>query len=158
MSLSNSTDESTMTYSLYLLKQTKTEYLISACGFVPTSTPSTYLFQMLKDTHFNMILSPKEGCELEIVFIKNLESNDKNKLAILDHYNNNHSSGTIKSLLKFKCTSIDNYIELNMLSLTSDEKIKNIVLQCFVTNYKDKLHISNPYFSITKESLNNIIK
>ena len=161
MSSFNSLLESSMPYSLYLLKKTNNEYLISACGFVATSIGNNYMFQMLKDIHFNMIMSPKDGFELEIVFIKNLESNDKNKLTILDYYNNHHipkNNENIKTILKFKCTSIKDHIALNMLSLTSDNKIKNIELNSLVTNYNDKLHVSNPYFNINKETLNNLIK
>jgi hypothetical protein len=153
-------NSSNSTYNLYLVVKDKHNYLISACGFVSTSTIDKYIFQMLKDTHFSMIRSPTEGCELEIVFIKNMESNDKNKLAILDYYNNTSQDVTmnIKPIIKFKCDHIEDHIELNMLSLTSDTNMKNIELQFFVNNYQDKLHISNPYFRITKNDLNNLIK
>ena len=87
-------------------------------------------------------------------------SNDKNKLAILDYYNNTSRDVTmnVKPIIKFNCDHIGDHIELGMFTLTNDTKIKNIELQFFVNNYQDKLHISNPYFSITKNDLNNLIK
>jgi hypothetical protein len=160
MNSSNSIPEPNSTYNLYLVVKDKQDYLISACGFVSTSTIDKYIFQMLKDTHFSMIRYPTDGCELEIVFIKNIKSNDKNKLAILDYYNNTSRDVTmnVKPIIKFNCDHIGDHIELGMFTLTNDTKIKNIELQFFVNNYQDKLHISNPYFSITKNDLNNLIK
>ena len=145
-------------YSLYILLKENDKYLISACEFTCTVNIDTYIFQMLKDTYFSMINHPKDGCEFEIVSCVNLGTNEQSKISILKYFNNNLPNINIKSLLKFKCNHVGDYISSNILSLTSDTKIKNIKLEFFVNKYDTKLYISNPYFSISKNDLNNLIK
>ena len=53
-----------------------------------SSTPTNYIFQLLKDTHFSNICSDDEELNIEIISIKNLGTNTTNKLAILDYLNN----------------------------------------------------------------------
>ena len=144
-------------YSVYIVLKEKDKYLISACEFTCTLNIDTYIFQMLKDTYFSMIIPPKDGCEFEIVLGINLGTNEQSKISILKYFNNNLPNINIKSLLKFKCNHIEDYISSKILSLNSDT-IPNIKLEFFVNNYDTKLYISNPYFSISKNDLNNFIK
>lgn len=75
-------------HTFYAIIKKNDEYVISGHSFVCSSTPTNYIFQMLKDTHFSNICSDDEELNIEIVTVKNPGTNSFNKLTILDHFNN----------------------------------------------------------------------
>ena len=163
---------------LYAVIKKKDEYSISAFGFVCSTTPTNYIFQMLKDTHFSIICSDDEELNIEIIAIKNLGSNTANKLAILDYFNNDKAlNDTIKHILKFSSAHIKSNIVDNMLVIknsTSHNEFKSIInknlepnelnnvyncmqnveLHLVVNDYNKQLYISNPSFILDKNSIN----
>jgi hypothetical protein len=169
-------------YTLYAVIKQNDEYSISAFGFVCSTTPTNYIFQMLKDTHFSIICSDDEELNIEIIAIKNLGSNSANKLAILDYLNNDKAleNDSIKSIMKFYSKHIKSNIVDNMLVIknsTSHNEFKSIInknlettelnnvynsmqiveLHLLINNYNKQLYISNPSFSIDKNSMNYLL-
>jgi hypothetical protein len=163
---------------LYAVIKKKDEYSISAFGFVCSATPTNYIFQILKDTHFSIICSDDAELTIEIISIKNLGTNTANKLAILDYFNNDKVlNDTIKHILKFSSAHIKSNIVDNMLVIknsTSHNEFKSIInknlepnelnnvyncmqnveLHLLVNDYNKQLYISNPSFILDKNSIN----
>jgi hypothetical protein len=168
-------------HTLYAVIKKNDEYSISACGFICSTTPTNYIFQMLKDTHFSNICSDDEDLNIEIIAIKSLGTNTANKLAILDYLNNDKAlNDNIKSILKFYSQHIKSNIVDNMLVIknsTSHTEFKSIInknlettelnnvyncmqnveIHLLVHNYNKQLYISNPSFSIDKNSMNYLL-
>ena len=169
-------------YTLYAVIKQNDEYSISAFGFVCSTTPTNYIFQMLKDTHFSIICSDDEELNIEIIAIKNLGSNSANKLAILDYLNNDKAleNDSIKSIMKFYSKHIKSNIVDNMLVIknsTSHNEFKSIInknlettelnnvynsmqiveLHLLINNYNKQLYISNPSFILDKNSINYLL-
>ena len=167
---------------LYAVNKKNDEYSISACGFVCSSTSTNYIFQLLKDTHFSNICSDDEELNIEIISIKNLGTNSTNKLAILDYLNNDKvlKNENIKTIFKFYSQHIKSNIVDNMLVIknsTSHTEFKSIInknlettelnnvyncmqnveIHLLVHNYNKQLYISNPSFSIDKNSMNYLL-
>ena len=168
--------------SLYAVIKKNDEYYISACGFVCSSTPTNYICQLLKDTHFSNICSDDEELNIEIIAIKNIGTNDANKLAILDYLNNDKTlnDDTIKTIFKFYSSHIKNDITNEILVIKNSmehSQIKSIINQplesneennlsnnvidvkinFLINNYNKQLYISNPSFIVDKNSLNYLL-
>ena len=172
-------------HTFYAVIKKNDDYSISACGFVCSSTPTNYIFQMLKDTHFSNICSDDEELTIEIIAIKNIGTNNNNKLTILDYLNNDKvlENDSIKSIMKFYSKKIKNDIKNDILiirnSMSHSEfksilnqilqdnqdnqfnnmynSILNVELHLIVNNYNKQLYISNPSFSIDKNSMNYLL-
>jgi len=167
---------------LYAVLNKNDEYSISACAFVYSSSHSNYIFQLLKDTHFSNICSDDEELNIEIISIKNLGTNSSNKLAILDDLNNNKAlkNDNIKTIFKFYSSHIKNDIKNDTLVIKNSmdhsqfksiinqtlqdnqlnnlyNSILNVELHLLVNNYNKQLYISNPSFSIDKNSINYLL-
>jgi len=168
--------------SLYAVIKQNDVYSISACGFVCSSTPTKYICQLLKDTHFSNICSDDEELNIEIIAIKNIGTNDANKLAILDYLNNDKTlkNDTIKTIFKFYSSHIKNDITNEILVIKNSmdkSQIKSIINQTLesnevnnlsnnvidvkinflINNYNKQLYISNPSFIVDKNSLNYLL-
>lgn len=169
-------------HTFYAVIKKNDEYSISGHSFVCSSTPTNYIFQMLKDTHFSNISSDDEELNIEIISIKNLGSNSANKLAILDYLNNDKAleNDSIKSIMKFYSKHIKNNIVDDTLIIKNSmdhsefksilnqnlednqdnqvnnvyNNILNIELHLLINNYNKQLYISNPSFSIDKNIIN----
>ena len=147
--------------SLYIVYKLNDEYNISATKFVCTSTSTNYIFQMLKDTYFNMITSSTSEVEFEIIAFQNIGTDSMlrvdTKLAILDYLNNGKllENCSIKSILTFKCPNIGNNIKNNTLYINSSDLEINFMVNNLPKS--DQLYISNPTFEIDKNYLNNLL-
>ena len=154
---------------LYILTKTPSGYLISACNFIKTEGEKSYIFQLLKDTHFNSLSNKTDKLEYEIAAISSNLNNDNRKQLILNHYNNQNFSSDITTLMRFNCIDIEKniinerliiknsfeyYSNLNNLQNISIDSFKHdmglIELSFMVNKYKDKLYISNPTFHLDK--------
>jgi len=167
---------------IYAVNKKNDEYSISACGFVCSSTPTNYIFQLLKDTHFSNICSDDEELNIEIISIKNLGTNTTNKLAILDYLNNDKvlKNENIKTIFKFYSQHIKNNIKDDTLIIRNSmnhsefksiinqtlqdnevtnlyNNILNVELHLLINNYNKQIYISNPSFSIDKNSMNYLL-
>ena len=166
--------------SLYIVINNEGKYLISGTGFVYSTTPLNYICQMLKDTYFNVIAKENDALFLEIVSIKNIGSNEANKLAILDYLNHNKlgENYSIKSILKFNCENISSNISNQTLTLTNNlsldylksilpnellpnefnniyNYLNNVHIDFIVNSLDDgRLYISNPTFMLDKNYYN----
>ena len=88
-------------YEFYIVIRKDEKYLISACEFsivFPSQTTNDYIFQMLKDTHFNCIVDVSEDLYYEVVAIKHDGSLTVKKQLIIDYYN----QGKIVDFIKRK--------------------------------------------------------
>ena len=146
---------------LYIVYKLNNEYNISATKFVCTSTSTNYIFQMLKDTYFNIITTSTSDVEFEIISFQNIGTdsilNADTKLAILDYLNNGKflENCSIKSILTFKSPHIGNNIKNNTLYINSSHLEINFMVNKLPKS--DQLYISNPTFEIDKNYLNNLL-
>ena len=161
--------------NLYILSKTPAEYLISACNFIQITGENGYIFQILKDTHFNSISDKKDILEYEIVAISSNLDNNSRKRMILDHYNYHTINTNIKTIMSFKCSNLKNNIsdrliikntfeyDSNFKNYSSIESLKSLYnnlslveLSFMVNKYKEsddsveQLYISNPSFQLDK--------
>ena len=155
---------------LYILTKTPSGYLISACDFIKTEGEKAYIFQLLKDTHFNSLSNKTDKLEYEIASISSNLNNNNRKQLILNHYNNQNFSSDITTLMRFNCIDIEKNIInerliiknsfeysnciLNNLQHISVDSFKRdmglIELSFMVNKYKGQLYISNPTFHLDK--------
>ena len=169
-------------YEFYIVIKQLDKYLISACEF---SIVSNYIFQMLKDTHFNCIVDETESLHYEIVAIKHDSKNSIKKQLIIDYYNQGKIVDFIKPILTFKCNKIKDSIKITnhngfeeqQLTLTNTHRteylnqitdnysdqtldfyqcLKNIELSFIVNDYEGKKYISNPTFKLNANYINNV--
>jgi hypothetical protein len=175
-------------YEFYIVIRKDGKYLISACEFSiihPSQNTKDYIFQILKDTHFNCIEDETGDLYYEIIAIKHSGSNQIKKQLILDYYEGKNID-FIKPILKFNCNKIQDSIKITNhngfeeQNLTinnthrteylkhikdnySDQTIefynylKNIELSFIVNDYDGKKYISNPSFTINKNYLNYLL-
>lgn len=157
------------------------DFTISSNGFVSSDgLNDSIIFQMLKDTHFNIITSKTKKIEFHIVAVEHSLPNKKIK--ILEYFNENKKHEGIKPIIKFS-DSISNGLshDEKILKLSSSynfEFVKSVLdkflpdelilevkkylvpieIEFMVNPYEGNLYISNPSFQIKKTLLRTLIK
>jgi hypothetical protein len=176
-------------YEFYIVIRKDGKYLISTCEFsivFPSQTTNDYIFQMLKDTHFNCIVNETDDLYYEVVAIKHVGKLNTKKLLIIDYYNQGKTIDFIKPILKFNCNKIQDSIKitnhngfeeqtLTINNTHSDDYLKHIKdnysdqsiefynylneiqLSFIVNDYEGKKYISNPTFKLNVNYLNNLL-